>query len=304
MRKSDAALDHLDIRALRLLALLLETRSVTRTAEALGISQPAASRALALLRDATGDPLLVRAGGEQVLTPRAAALAPQIDALLGALRQVFRPGGFTPAQAQGRVRLATTDYGAVTVGAPLAARLAQAAPGLDLELLPWAAETFERLAEGGLDLALYADAELPPGLLHQDLFAETYAVLLRRGHPLLRRRGARRGLDPAALAGWPRVVMLYPDGRRMRADDVLGETGGGAGRVAPAVVERTDHVICLPARAADYLARHAAVAVVPLRAPDARFTYRLVWHQRAAGDARLRWLRGEVAAAVREAEAG
>lgn len=307
MRKSNAALDHVDIRALRLLALLLQTRSVTRTAEALGVSQPAASRALALLRDAAGDPLLVRAGAGHALTPRAAALVPQLEAALAAVHGIFRPEGFDPAAARGRVRIATTDYGAVTVGALLAARLAQRAPGLELELLPWSADTFARLAGDGLDLALYADAALPAGLLHQDLFAETYSVLLRRGHPLLRRPAARLGLPPEALAGWPRVVILYPDGRRMRPDDVLQQAGAGAGHVAlstpyflsaPSVVERTDHIICLPTRAAAYLARHARVAVVGLRAPGTGFVYRQIWHRRAEADEQLRWLRAEVAAAA------
>jgi len=49
--------------------LLLQTRSVTRTADLLGISQPAASRALAALRRAAGDPLLVRAGAEHIANP-------------------------------------------------------------------------------------------------------------------------------------------------------------------------------------------------------------------------------------------
>lgn len=62
MREADAALDHLDLRSLRLLAAVLEHRSVTRAGERLGLSQPAASRAVAHLRRALGDPLLVRAG--------------------------------------------------------------------------------------------------------------------------------------------------------------------------------------------------------------------------------------------------
>ncbi|MFX4635613.1 LysR family transcriptional regulator, partial [Acinetobacter baumannii] len=45
------------------LALLLQTKSVTRTALRLGLSQPSVSRSLAHLREILGDPLLVRSGG-------------------------------------------------------------------------------------------------------------------------------------------------------------------------------------------------------------------------------------------------
>lgn len=55
MRKMDEALGALDLRALHLLATVLRLRSVTRAAEELGLSQPAASRALAHLRRALGD---------------------------------------------------------------------------------------------------------------------------------------------------------------------------------------------------------------------------------------------------------
>ena len=53
---------HFDLNMLVILAQLLRTRSVTRTARHMGVSQPAISRSLAQLRDLLGDPLLVRTG--------------------------------------------------------------------------------------------------------------------------------------------------------------------------------------------------------------------------------------------------
>lgn len=303
MQKSDGGLDHLDIRSLRLLSLLLETRSVSRTADLLGISQPAASRALALLRRAAGDRLLVRAGTEHVLTPRAAELAPKVGAALAAVRDVFSAEGFDPAAAKGLIRLGTTDYGAVVVAGPLAARLERSAPDLDIELQPWGGATFERLAEGGLDLALYADAELPPGISHRDLFHDRYAVLMRRGHPLLREVAAGQMLTVDALLAWPQAVILYPEGRRMLAEEVLGTGGARASRtplrtpyflMAPSVLSTTDYVMRLPARAARHLTRDPDIVAVPL-ADDAGFTYRLIWHSRADHDARSAWIRDQVA---------
>ena len=302
MQKSDGRLDHLDVRALRLLSLLLETRSVTRTAELMGISQPAASRALSLLRDAAGDALLVRAGGEQALTERACSLRPLVTAALVAVRAVFIAAQFEPATATGLLRIATTDYGAVVVGGPLAVRLNEVAPGVDLELLPFGADTFERLADGRLDFALYADDALPHGIEHVDLFAETYGVLLRRGHPLLAGVAEGHPLVPAILADWPQVVALYPDGRSTGEDDVLRRCGIATARNAlrltyflgaPRVLAESDLVMCLPMRAARHLARDPSLLAFPLAAPVS-FAYRALWHSRSQEEQRHQWMREQL----------
>jgi len=306
MQNTDGALDHLDIRSLRLLSLLLQTRSVTRTADLLGISQPAASRALAALRRAAGDPLLVRAGAEQVLTTRAVQLTPMVDAALAAVRGVFLPMRFDPGSATGRIRIATTDYGAVVLAGALAARLARLAPDLELELQAWGPSTFERLAESGLDLALYADAVLPKGICHRDLFHDGYAVLMRLGHPLLREVGQGGDLLPEAVAAWPQVVVLYPEGRITLADEVVLPSGGNPLRtpfrtpyflMGPAVLVGTDYVMCIPSRAARHLALNPGMVAVPL-AGDAGFIYRVIWHARADEDPRMKWIRDQVAAAA------
>ena len=302
MQKSDGTLDHLDVRALRLLSLLLETRSVTRTAELMGISQPAASRALALLRDAACDPLLVRAGAGQALTERARTLLPLVTAALVSVRAVFMAAQFEPMTAHGVLRIATTDYGAVVMGGALAIALNEAAPRLDLELLPFGADTFERLTDGRLDFAFYADDALPAGIEHADLFAETYGVLLRRDHPLLAGVPGGHPLAPEILADWPQAVALYPDGRVTGEDDVLRRCGIATARNAlrvtyflgaPRVLAESDLVMCLPMRAARHLARDPSLLAHPLAAPLG-FAYRALWHSRSRDDLRHQWVRHQL----------
>ena len=116
MRQVDTeAFSNLDLKTLRVLAMLLETASVTRTAETIGMSQPAASRAVARLRKAVGDPLLVRTRKGYVLTVRAEALRPVVDAALTGIARVFKGEAFEPTTTHQKFRLATTDYGAVAV---------------------------------------------------------------------------------------------------------------------------------------------------------------------------------------------
>jgi DNA-binding transcriptional LysR family regulator len=60
-----------DLNLLIALDALLADGSVVGAARRLGLSASAMSRSLTRLREATGDPLLVRAGRSMVLTPHA-----------------------------------------------------------------------------------------------------------------------------------------------------------------------------------------------------------------------------------------
>ncbi len=97
MQKSNALLDKLDMRSLRMLKLLLETRSVTKAGEVLSISQPAASRVLAQLRHALSDPLLVRGRHGNTLTPRGELLLPAVTEALQAISSLFEQEAFDPS---------------------------------------------------------------------------------------------------------------------------------------------------------------------------------------------------------------
>ena len=80
-----------DLNLLITLNVLLEEGSVARAAQRLRLSPSAMSRALARLRETTGDPLLVRAGRGLVPTPRALELREQVSRLVQDAEAVLRP---------------------------------------------------------------------------------------------------------------------------------------------------------------------------------------------------------------------
>src|SRR5947209_7582724 len=80
-----------DLNMLATLDALLSEGSVARAARRLRLSPSAMSRALARLRQATGDPLLVRAGRGLVPTPRAQALRDRVGQLVKDGEAVLRP---------------------------------------------------------------------------------------------------------------------------------------------------------------------------------------------------------------------
>src|SRR5262250_2526397 len=82
---------HPDLNLLVTLDVLLREGSVAGAARRLRLSPSAMSRALARLRDTTGDPLLVRAGRGLVPSPRALELRERVRRLVEDGGAVLRP---------------------------------------------------------------------------------------------------------------------------------------------------------------------------------------------------------------------
>lgn len=86
-------------RLLLALDALLTTRSVTRAAARLGMQASGLSRILGELRDAFGDPLLIRSGRGLVPSPLAQTLRPKVRALAAGIQEVFEPEAAEAAPA-------------------------------------------------------------------------------------------------------------------------------------------------------------------------------------------------------------
>src|SRR3954470_1245671 len=80
-----------DLNLLVTLDVLLAEGSVARAARRVRLSASAMSRALARLRETTGDPLLVRAGRGLAPTPRAPGLRERVAQLVQDGQAVLRP---------------------------------------------------------------------------------------------------------------------------------------------------------------------------------------------------------------------
>lgn len=268
----------------------------------MGLSQPAASRLLAQLRHALGgDPLLVRGGsGGYVPTARAMELQPRLREAIEAAGQVFATPVFDPNTSTRSFRIATTDYGAAVVVPALVRALVAKAPGISLELCAWGGDTLTDLEEGLVDFAFYTDEELPPGFHHVPLFDEGFAFLLGKDHPVLNARDPSGRIAPSELARLPRVVLLYPDGTRTGVDDPLAAYGRplGPGDLrtphflsAPLMVSGSNFVLCVPRRMAELaVAGPGALTLVDFQEADP-IRYCMIWHDRAARDAGLAWIK-------------
>ena len=119
-----------DLNLLVTLDVLLAEGSVARAAQRLRLSPSAMSRALARLRETTGDPLLVRAGRGLVPTPRALELRGQVGLLVQDAEAVLRPAATLDLKKLVRTFTIRTSEGFVeSFGPGLIARIGQGGAG-------------------------------------------------------------------------------------------------------------------------------------------------------------------------------
>ncbi|MGV6819368.1 MAG: LysR family transcriptional regulator, partial [Parvularcula sp.] len=151
-------LEGLDLNLLLALHWLLAERNVTAASVKLGLSQPAASRALGRLRDIFDDPLLVKVGGEMSPTPLAERIQPQLAHAIDRCRDVLRVSGeFRPAEQAGRFRMACPDYIGVLASSIWHDFVRPEAPQMSLDLLTPTLETARDMVTGRIDMCVLPD---------------------------------------------------------------------------------------------------------------------------------------------------
>lgn len=174
----------LDLNLLVTLDALLREGSVSRAADRVGLSQPAASHALRRLREVMGDPLLVRAGTRMELTPRAEALREPLAAALAQVRGLFAEEVFDPATSRRRFKAMIPDVCTSVLLPGIVRRLEAEAPHVRLTLAPFRTPgmitpDFAR----ALDLIIAYQAHEFPGFHRERLYTDSDALAVRRARP-------------------------------------------------------------------------------------------------------------------------
>jgi DNA-binding transcriptional LysR family regulator len=145
----------LDLNLLVAFDALVELRSVSRTGERLGLSQPAVSAALARLREYFDDELMVVDGKRMHLTPFAQTLIPRVRACLNAADTVVATSAtFDPSTAIRTFRIISSDYVLAAVLARVARQFASIAPRVRLEFVLPDEPATERFVRGEMDMII------------------------------------------------------------------------------------------------------------------------------------------------------
>ena len=288
-----------DLNLLFTLDALLAEGSVARAAKRLRLSPSAMSRALGRLRDATGDPLLVRAGRGLVPTPRALELRERVRQLVQECETVLRPAAKLDFKRLVRTFTLRTSEGWVeNFGPALIARCAAEAPGVRLRFVPKPDKDSTPLREGAVDLETgVVDETTGPELRTQALFRDRLVGIVRMGHPLCKGR-----ITPSRYAAGRHILVSREGHETGPIDDALKPLGlqreiativsGFA--TAVALARESDFIASVPERHTASLRIGMHAFTLPVTVPE--FTVSMLWHPRLDADAAHRWLRDQVRA--------
>jgi DNA-binding transcriptional LysR family regulator len=292
----------IDLNLLRLFDAVHRTRNVSRAAELLDLTQPAASQGLTRLRVLLHDPLFMRAAGGVQPTPKAERLALPVRQALATLEQALgETAGFEPAEARRTFHLHMSDIGEGRFLPALMTQLRARAPGVRLQTRPVPrGQITESLDAGRIDFAI---GFLPTVKETQRLvlLKDRYVVLLREGHPFARKRrsgaallGALRELEFVAVrshADTLRIVeqLHLEDRLRLVTEHFL---------VLPSIVRATDLAAIMPRNIARGFEGGFEIVEPPF--PQREFTVALHWSRRFETDPGNRWLKGLIAELFRE----
>jgi DNA-binding transcriptional LysR family regulator len=176
-----------DANLVRVFLSIWETRSLTVSAERLGLTQSALSHALKRLRDRFLDPLFVRTPNGMAPTDMAARLfGPFSEAFYILERVVQEAGDFDPGSSHRAFRLAMSDVAESVFFPSLVKYCALNAPNVRLEMVPLHVEEISRLLRfGEIDLAVGYLSGLTPDFISRDLFDDNLTCLLGERHPPL-----------------------------------------------------------------------------------------------------------------------
>jgi DNA-binding transcriptional LysR family regulator len=288
-------MSHPDLNLLVTLDVLLMEGSVARAARRLRLSPSAMSRALARLRETTGDPLLVRAGRGLVPTPRALELREQVGRIVQEAEAVLRPAEQLDLARLVRTFTLRTSEGFVeTFGPGLIARVGLEAAGVRLCFLLKPDRNSAPLREGSVDLETgVVGKTMGPEVRAQGLFHDRFVGVVRTGHPL-----SEGEITPARYADGGHILVSRRGLDRGPVDEALVRSGlerkvatiVGGFSTALALARTSDLIATVPERHTEALRAGMHSFPLPVSVPE--ITVSLLWHPRLDADPAHRWLRG------------
>lgn len=288
-----------DLNLLIALDALLSEGSVTRAGHRLRLSPSAMSRTLTRLREATGDPLMVRAGRGLVPTPRAIELRERTARLVQDAESVLRPTeSLVLGQLVRTFTLRVSDGFVEQFGGALLTHVRAQAPGVRLRFVQKVDKDAAPLRDGLVDLETgVVVPDTAPELRQQTLFHDRHVGVVRAGHALAKGRVtlarytagvhvsvSRKGATNAPIDD----ALAAHDARR----EFAAVVGGFAAAIA--IARDTDCIATVPGAHTKRLRDGMAQFTLPFATPD--LAVAMLWHPRMDADAAHKWLRGCVKA--------
>lgn len=286
----------LDLNLLVAFDVLMATRSVSRSAEQLHLSQPAMSSALGRLRDYFGDDLLVQQGKRMFPTAYAESLMPMVHDVLRKVDAVITTSTtFDPTTSQRTFRIIASDYITAAVIAPLVRTLAVVAPQIKIEAVLPSDGSAELLTQGAFDLLITPEEFISPGQPAELLFEEQHVFVGWNGNPIFAETLTEQAVMAASHVG----VQMGNQRTSAFADSVMEKAGrvrqidviASSFTIVPWLLIETNRIALMHERLARRMADMFPLAIAPIPFPFPSMREMMQFNRTRSGDEGLIWLR-------------
>lgn len=287
--------DKLDLNLLVVLDALLATRSVSKAAERVFLSQPATSLSLRRLREYFDDELLQQVGKTLVLTPLATELIQPVRDVLLQIQTITRARPtFDPATSARRFTIESSDYVIAVLLSEVVRRAATAAPLMQFDVRTISPQTPEHLNTGECELLIAPEFATVAGHPSAALFEDTFSCLVAQGDAPW---GATLTADAYFDAG--HVGVEWGGGRRVTFDARMMSASKRVRRqeviapsftLVPELLAGTTRIATLPTRLAHLLAQRFPLRVVACPVEIPPFAEKVQWHKYQERDPAIVWL--------------
>ncbi|MGF1691299.1 LysR family transcriptional regulator [Photobacterium kagoshimensis] len=199
---------NLDLNLLRTFIIIAQEQNLRKAAERLFVTQPAVSHALQRLRNHFDDQLFLKTKQGLTATPYAEELyhhlLPAMDSLSKALNTTLE---FTPADLDGKIRIALAPQFLASIGSELFLKIHNAAPNLQVEIINWSTTTLSDIHQGETLLGINYDIEnTSKELVRKELMKGEALVFVRKEHPY-----SGKVITPKEATKYGFACLIIPD---------------------------------------------------------------------------------------------
>lgn len=289
-------IEGLHLNQLRLVDALARNSNLGEAAEEIGLTQSAASHALARLRAELQDPIFIRTSEGMRPTAYGMRLATSVREALGLLRAgLDGHPEFAPETSTRTFNVMMSDVSQMLYLPRLLPRLSAEAPGVTLRVHALPAKAPHLVLESGaVDLAVGAFSRLIAGCRQKRLYRERYVCVVRRDHPQF-----ANGMSAEAFCNVPQALVDPRGYIHERLDRWLAQQK--VHRRAklhvpyflslPLVIAQSDLLVIMASRVAKTYADNLPLKIMPPPVKLPEYDTRLFWHERFHRDTANAWLR-------------
>jgi len=192
----------MDVKLLEAFRCVVDHRSVTAAASALGVTQPAVSTQIARLEEAIGFPLFERSGRRLTPTPEGVLFYTEAARVLGEFDRLQAATEQIRAGHLGRLTIASHPWAATALLPRVVASFLADRPGVEVRLISRHSDVVSQLLPTESFEIGIAEMPIDPSAIELTRYTMRCVAILPPGHPL----SSREVLVPSELSGIPMVA--------------------------------------------------------------------------------------------------